>query len=129
MSETNIDIETQIIFLAIFWGGGGPYSISQIIHVYDWINRGIPRREELEDALNLLLFHKLLKRENNQYYIPKNIGDEFDAFRKLKKKSKFEVVKMYFKNYRQPPDLKKQVLISEKEYKDELKKYKEFIYS
>ena len=75
MSEVYIDIETQIIFLAIFWGGGGPYSISQIIHVYDWINRAIPRREELEDALNLLLFHKLIKIENNKYYIPKKIGN------------------------------------------------------
>ena len=77
--KNGIDIETQIIFLAMFWGGGGPYEISQIIHAYDWINRGIPTREELEIALNTLLSLELITMNEDKFQIPIDIGMDFDG--------------------------------------------------
>ena len=73
----------------MFWGGGGPYTISQILHVYDWVNRGIPRREELEHALHTLLSLELITVHENIFQIPLEIALAFDAFRKKRRKSKF----------------------------------------
>jgi hypothetical protein len=129
MRKNGIDIETQIIFLAMFWGGGGPYEISQIIHAYDWINRGIPTREELEIALNTLLSLELITMNEDKFLIPTDIGMDFDAFRKRKRKGKFKIVKMYFDQFNQPTELPNTIQISNKQYSSELKKYKKFMAS
>ena len=129
MNENKIDLETQIIFLAMFWGGGGPYSISQIIHVYDWINRGIPRREEIEIALNTLLALGLIVIKDDKYLIPLEIGLDFDAFRKKKRKSKFKSVQMYFDQFKQDNKIQHTIKISSKQYSSELKKYRKFMAS
>ncbi len=94
--------ETPIIFLAMFWGGGGPYTIPEIIRVYDWINRAVPDREDLESALNTLLAMGLIEKQDDRFLVPLSRCQEFDAFRKKKRKNKFETVKMYF---RQLPDV------------------------
>jgi hypothetical protein len=127
MGKNNIDPETQIIFLAMFWGGGGPYAISQIIHVYDWVNRGIPRREDLEIALNTLLSLKLIAVHENMFLIPLDIGMSFDAFRKRKRISKFKAVKLYFNQFLRPSELQHTIEISIKLYSTELKKYRKFM--
>jgi hypothetical protein len=129
MNEKKIDLETQIIFLAMFWGGGGPYSISQIIHVYDWVNRGIPRREEIEIALNTLLALGLIVIKDDKYLIPLEIGLDFDAFRKKKRKSKFKSVQMYFDQFKQDTKIQHTIEISSKQYSSELKKYRKFMAS
>ena len=129
MRKNGIDLETQLIFLAMFWGGGGPYEISQIIHVYDWINRGIPTREELEIALNTLLSLELITMNEDKFQIPIDIGMDFDAFRKRKRKGKFKIVKMYFDQFNQPTELSNTIQISNKQYSSELKKYKKFMAS
>ena len=127
MCKSEIDLETQIIFLAMFWGGGGPYRISQIIHVYDWINRGIPRREELEIALNTLLSLGLVTINDDKFLIPIDIGMDFDAFRKRKRKGKFKIMKMYFEQFSLPAELPTTIEISNKQYSSELKKYEKFM--
>ena len=129
MRKNGIDLETQLIFLAMFWGGGGPYEISQIIHVYDWINRGIPTREELEIALNTLLSLELITMNEDKFLIPIDIGMDFDAFRKRKRKGKFKIVKMYFDQFNQPTELPNTIQISNKQYSSELKKYRKFMAS
>ena len=114
----------------MFWGGGGPYTISQIIHVYDWINRGIPRREELETALNTLLSLGLIRMDDDgKFQIPMDVGLEFDAFRKKKRKGKFRIARIYFEQFSLPADLPTMIEISEKQYSSELKRYKEFMAS
>ena len=129
MRKNGIDLETQLIFLAMFWGGGGPYEISQIIHVYDWINRGIPTREELEIALNTLLSLELITMNEDKFQIPIDIGMDFDDFRKRKRKGKFKLVKMYFDQFNQPTELPNTIQISNKQYSSELKKYRKFMAS
>ncbi len=71
---------TPIIFLAMFWGGGGPYTISQVIHVYDWINRDIPSREDLEVAFNTLLSLEFITMHDDEFKSVRKIGNDFDAF-------------------------------------------------
>ncbi len=120
-----INDQTPIIFLAMFWGGGGPYTISQIIHVYDWINRDIPSREDLETALNTLLFLNFITMQDDKFTVTRNIGDDFDKYRKKKRKNKFETVSMYFTQYIPLPDVPVIVEVSEETYSTELTKYKE----
>lgn len=124
-----VDTVTQIIFLAMIWGGKGPYTISQIIHVYDWINRAVPNREELEIAINTLLALDLLIMNDGKYIIPIEIGQDFEAFRKRNRKSKFKTVQMYFDRLNREIDLKQSIEISQKEYASELRKYEKFMES
>ena len=118
--------QTPIIFLAMFWGGGGPYTISQIIHVYDWINRDIPSREDLETALNTLLFLNFITMQDDKFTVQRNIGEDFDEYnKKMKQKSKFVNVRMFFNQYTPLPDVPIIVEVSDKTYSNELTKYKE----
>jgi hypothetical protein len=123
MSENTIHHETPTIFLAMFWAGGGPYTIAQIIHVYDWINRAIPSRIDLEVALNTLLSLNLITMQDDKFLIPRNIGNDFDVFRKKKRKSKFKCVDMYFRQYNPLPDIPQLIEISKETYSSELTKY------
>ena len=115
---------TPTIFLAMFWGGGGPYTLKQIIHVYDWINRDIPSRSELESALNTLLAMKLVEKHGEKYQIPQSQGVRFDAFRKKKRKSKFVAARLFFKQFGSIPDPLRAIRISEEEYQRHLKDYR-----
>ena len=70
----------------------------QIIHVYDWINRDIPSREDLEAALNTLLFLNFITMQDDKFTVSKNIENDFDKYNeKNMRKSEFESVRMYFK--------------------------------
>ena len=72
--------DTPIIFLAMFWGGGGPYTIPEIIHAYDWINRDVPDREQMESALNTLLAMGLIEKQDDRFRVNRSRGQEFDVF-------------------------------------------------
>lgn len=96
MNNGNLRMETEIIFLAMFWGGGGPYTIPEIIGVYDWINRAIPNRFEMQTALNTLLALGLVEQQEDKFLIPKEQFRSFDAFKKKKRKNKFDLVTLYF---------------------------------
>ena len=123
MDKNEIKSEPPIIFLAMFWGGGGPYTISQLIHVYDWINRDIPSREDLEVALNTLLSLNFITMKDDKFEILRSIGNDFEAFRKKKRKSKFEIVRMYFEKCALPTDISNVICISEDSYAAEYTKY------
>ena len=123
MDKDVIKSETPIIFLAMFWGGGGPYTISQLIHVYDWINRDIPSREDLEVALNTLLSLNFITMKDDKFEILRSIGNDFEAFRKKKRKNKFEIVRMYFEKCTLPTDISNIICISEDSYAAEYAKY------
>lgn len=107
-------------------GGGGPYTISQIIHVYDWINRDIPSREDLETELNALLFLNFISMQDDKFKVQRDIGEDFDKYnRKMKHKSKFVNARMFFNQYTPLPHIPVIVEVSEKTYSTELTKYKE----
>ncbi|MHC5036061.1 MAG: hypothetical protein ACYTHM_01990 [Planctomycetota bacterium] len=118
------DSETPIVFLAMFWGGGGPYSISQLLNVYDWINRDIISRKDLEKALNTLLSLNLIVQQDDKFRIPRDVGMAFDVFRKKRRKSKFKTVRKYFEKFDIPKKVPKTIRISEKRYQSELERYK-----
>ncbi|HSS64507.1 MAG TPA: hypothetical protein VLS27_08730 [Gammaproteobacteria bacterium] len=107
---------TPVIFLAMFWGGGGPYTISKIIGVYDWINRAIPGREEMESGLNTLLAMGLVERRQDEFFIPEPEYRAFDVFRKKKRKNKFETVRMYFGQLPEVAGPAAAIRLSEDEY-------------
>lgn len=114
---------TPIIFLAMFWGGGGPYTISQVIHVYDWINRDIPSREDLEVAFNTLLSLDLITMHDDKFKIVRKIGNDFDAFRKKKRRNKFKTARLYFEQYDLPTNIPNVISISQERYAEEYAKY------
>ncbi len=111
----------------MFWGGGGPYTISQIIHVYDWINRGIPTREDLEKALNTLLALNFIETKDGKFLVTRKIGNDFDAFRKKKRNGKFKIVRKYFEQFDLSAKFPRVIKISKELYSSELKKYKKFM--
>lgn len=123
MGKDVIKDETQIIFLAMFWGGGGPYTISQVIHVYDWINRDIPSREDLEVAFNTLLSLDFISLKDDKFTIQRKIGNDFDEFRKKKRINKFKTARLYFEQYPLPTDIPNVISISQERYAEEYAKY------
>ena len=115
----NIEIEqneTPIIFLAMFCGGGGPYAIPEIIRVYDWINRAIPTREEMEVALNRLLAMGLIEQQDNKFFIPEAQYRRYDEFQKRKRKNRFDAVKMYFKQLPEVDDVPQVITFTKEQY-------------
>ena len=122
-NEINED-ETPIIFLAMFWGGGGPYTISDIIGVYDWVNRAIPSVSEMRTALNSLLAMGLVEKTQDKFQIPKRQYATFDAFRKKKRKDRFDTVRMYFRQLPTVADVPEAVNLTEQEYRVHVSGYK-----
>jgi hypothetical protein len=108
--------ETSIIFLGMFCGGGGPYAIPEIIRVYDWINRAIPTREEMEVALNTLLAMGLIEQQDNKFLIPEPQYRRYDEFQKRKRKNRFDAVKMYFKQLPGIANLSQVIAFTEEQY-------------
>jgi hypothetical protein len=117
--------ETPIVFLAMFWGGGGPYTISELINVYDWINRDIVSRADLERALNELLMLELIQVKDNAYLVPRTVGMDFDTYRKKKRKGRFQIARMYFEQFDLPRRAPRTVRLTEARYASELKKYRD----
>ena len=113
--------ETPVIFLAMFWGGGGPYSISEIVGVYDWINRAIPSKAEMQTALNSLLAMGLIEEQDNTFRVPKRQHAAFDAFRKRKRKDRFDTVRMYFQQLPEVGVVPEGVKLTKSEYDSHVK--------
>jgi hypothetical protein len=122
-AEMNRDSETPIIFLAMFWGGGGRYTLPDIVGVYDWVNRAIPSRTEMQTALNTLLAMGLIKQKDDTFLIPKRQHAAFDTFRKKKRKDRFDTVRMYFRQLPEVAHIPEVVKLTESEYKAHLKAY------
>ena len=116
--------DTPIIFLAMFWGGGGPYTIPEIIHAYDWINRDVPDREQMESALNTLLAMGLIEKQDDRFRVNRSRGQEFDVFRKKKRKSKFKMVRMYFRQLPTVTDIPRIISLSDNEYRAHILEYR-----
>ncbi len=129
MIGKQVDSETRIIFLAMIWGGGGSYSLSQIIHAYDWINRAIPEREEIETALNILLSYDFIAAEAGSFSVNEKVGMEFETYRKRIRKRKFKAMQMYFSKLTQDIEITDSIKITEKEYSSALREYKKFMES
>lgn len=123
MNNEMIHSETPIIFLAMFWGGGGPYTIPEIISVYDWVNRAIPSRTEMETSLNSLLVMGLIEQTKDGFQVLKKQHAAFDSFRKKKRKDRFETVRMYFRQFPEIADIPQVVKLTESEYNAHVKAY------
>ena len=117
------DNETPIIFLAMFWGGGGPYTISEIVGAYDCVNRAIPTKEEMETALNSLLAMGLIEQKDNAFQVPQLQHAAFETFRKKKRKDRFDTVRMYFEQLEEVADIPEVFSMTESEYKAHVKEY------
>ncbi|MHC4777122.1 MAG: hypothetical protein ACYTFG_00950 [Planctomycetota bacterium] len=119
--------EAPIVYLAMFWGGGGPFKISQILHVYDWVNRALPTREDLVFSLNALLAMGLVERSGENFRVSPTRGEEFDAFRKRRRKSKFETVRLYFSQLDRLPDIPETITMTREEYDGHVREYRRFM--
>lgn len=124
MNEQIIRSETPTIFLAMFWGGGGPYTIPQIIGVYDWVNRATPSREDMETALNTLLGMKLIEQKGDTFSIPREQHAAFDAFRKKKRKGRFENVRLYFEQLPEVTEVPTLIRLTAEAYEGHMREYR-----
>ena len=124
---TAVRDDERIVFLAMFWGGGGPFGISAILHACDWVNRAVPRREDLEAALNALLARGLIEAREGEFVVRDGPARDFDALRKRIRKGKFEAVEQFFRRLPEPGPVPRTVTISESEYERHLADYVAFL--
>jgi hypothetical protein len=119
--------QTPILFLAMFLGGGGPYTISDIIGVYDWANHAIPDKAEIQEALNSLLAMGLIEQHGYTFLVPKQQHAAFNAFRKKIRKVRFDAVMMYFRQLPEVAVIPDVVKLTEVEYDAHVKAYSKTI--
>ena len=117
MSDGHLRMEIEIVFLAMSWGGGGPYTIAEIIGVYDRINRAIPDRIEMQTAFNTLPGMGLIEKRGERFLIPKAQMSAFEAFKKKRHRNKFDLVSRYFRQLPKTTDPAAVVEFTEDEYK------------
>ncbi|PHR98531.1 MAG: hypothetical protein COA78_26055 [Blastopirellula sp.] len=116
--------DAHVIFLSMFLCGGGPYRIPGIIGVYDWINRSIPSKDDMENGLNTLLAMRLIKQQGDDFYIQKDQYIEYDVFQKKLRKNRFYTIKKYFEKLPDPNIVLKEIQLTEKEYKTYIDDYR-----
>lgn len=114
---------TQITFLAMYWSGGGTKTIPEIIGAYDWINRQVITKHELEEALTHLLSASLLEHDNAGYRITDEAYASFEAFLVKRKANKFDAVRLYFDKLPPIENVSDEVKLSDEDYKQYLNKY------
>lgn len=119
--------DEQIVFLSMFWGGGGPFEISGILHACDRVNRAVPRREDLEDALNALLARGLIEAHEGKFAVRDAPAREFDELRKRVRKGRFRAVAQFFRSLPEPGPVPRAVTVSESEYQRHLAEYVAFL--
>jgi hypothetical protein len=81
----------SVLFLALRWGGGQAEDLAALINLYDWINRDIPSAEALDGGLNRLMAAGLVAERGGKFYIPGKVVSEFDAFRKRRRRDRFDM--------------------------------------
>lgn len=105
------------LFLAMFWSGGGTFQLKDLIFAYDWVNRAVLSAPEMEGALYRLLSAGLIEVTGNSYTVPKAIFDEFDAFRKRRRKGRFEVASAFVKSHEPLSNVEQIIRIPESTYR------------
>jgi hypothetical protein len=55
------------VFLAMYWARGGPFALSKLIFVYDWVNRDVLSCVEYRKALNRLIAAGLVHHDRGLY--------------------------------------------------------------
>jgi hypothetical protein len=108
---------TKILFLSMFWGGGGPFTIPNLLDVCDWVNRTVLSREELESAINFLLAASAIETEGNTFRISEKHGREFDSLRRKRRKDRFKTVELYFRQFAELGDPPRRLSITDSEYR------------
>lgn len=105
------------LFLAMHWSGGGIKTVAEIIAAYDWINRLVISKFELEDALSFLLAANLLERAGDGFKLCDWAYADFGAFLKRRKKNKFDAVELYFRRLPATGIVTDDVRFSEQQYR------------
>jgi hypothetical protein len=123
MKREKRDGDTPIIFLAMFWGGGGPFTIAEIVALFDWVFRAIPNRADMESGLNTLLAMGLIEKHNDTFLIPESHYHRFDAFRKKRRKDRFDVVRLYFRQFSRIHAPPKVISLTEEQYEAHIREY------
>jgi len=113
----------EIVFLSMYWAGGGAFRISDSLAVVDWVNREILARDELERALNFLLAVGLVEIHGDAFTVPEKRLCHFDEFRKKVRKDRFDTVRLYFAKLPAPSRVPHAVCFSDSEYKTHVRAY------
>lgn len=117
MNKASFEDHDIFLFLAMCWSGGGTFQLKDLIFAYDWVNRAVLSAQEMEGALNRLLSAGLVNATGNSYAVPKAIFDEFDAFRKRRRKDRFEVASAFVKRHEPLSNVEQKIRIPESNYR------------
>ena len=78
----------------------------------------------MQAALNELLALKLIDKQDEKYLVPEPRYREFDAFRKKRRKDRFDTVAMYFRNLSDVTQAPQTIKMTDKEYMAHVKEYR-----
>ena len=107
----------KLLFLSMFSGGGGPFTIPDLLHVCDWVNRSVLSRKELESAINFLLAASAVEEEGNTFRISEEHARQFDSFRRKRRQDRFKTVELYFRQFSDLGEPPRQFVITDSEYR------------
>jgi hypothetical protein len=123
MKSAALEARDSAVFLAMFWAGGGPFALSDLIAVYDWMNHSILNAKEMESTLNRLLMAGLIQNEERGLLIPPPVYRAFDRFRKRRRKNRFEMALAFLETHESPGRVVRRVRLAEAVYRRALGEY------
>lgn len=127
MTTPGDDAQHQTLFLAMYWSGGGPHTISSMIGACDWIARIILTKSELEDAINCLLAAGLIEWEPGGFRISPEAYADFGSFLRRRKRNKFDAVEQYFGMLHPIDSVTAEFRLTDEEYGAHLSEYRKAV--
>jgi hypothetical protein len=123
-AKTRTDEElASPVFLAMFWAGGGPFSLPELFHACDWINRYIPTARQTERALNRLIRAGLVNQADQRFLIARPAFLAFERFRKRRRKNRFLMAQEFLSIHQPLENLPGDVKVTQKQHRRALDEY------
>lgn len=78
-----------VLFLALWFGGGRPAMLKDVIHLYDFVNREIPSADELDGGLNRLIAAGFVAERDGCFRVPPKVMRAYETFRRKRRRDRF----------------------------------------
>lgn len=85
----------DVLFLALYWGGGRVSALWELIERCDWLDRSIPTTGEFDGGLNRLLAASLLAKHRTGFCIPSKVIRKFHALRRRRRRDRYVMAKQF----------------------------------
>src|SRR6476660_2778122 len=107
----------SVLFLAFWFSRRRVLRLTDIIELYDFVNRDIPSVGELDGALNRLLAARLIAISGKGFYAPSKILRRFDAFRRRARRNRFLMAREFVESADPLTSVLRRITIRPADYK------------